>query len=304
MRFLFLHLLLLTALFCPAQKETAHWFLSGSRLAVTPAGIANVVPSGLSPAFNPFTGSTSVADAAGNLLFACDNKTIVNRNLAIMPALAGVTLQGSDKILVAKVPGSSRYYVFYASPNDFKANATWTLQYAIVDLSLNGGLGDVTVFNEVIDSSLSKGFTLAQGHQADEVWLVTHRNATTNFLSYKITAAGLTSTPVSSNAGTGTLTMDYIFKDLKTSHNGKLIAGIAYRDYSSDFAVTYQFLEVFYFDAADGTLTNKVRSARTFGYFFQYQTVEFSPDDRLVYSGGRMVRHKQVTPYPNPAIIV
>ena len=90
--------------------------------------------------------------------------------------------------------------------------------------------------------------------------------------------------PVISRAGNNTILIDYIFKDLKTSFNGKMIAGMAYRDYSTDFATTYGFIEVFNFDASTGRLTARIKTPRTYGYFFQYFSLEFSTDNRLLYA--------------------
>jgi gliding motility-associated-like protein len=278
-------ILIFYAVYCYAQQETSQWFVSGNRISFTPSGGVSVSPlSGSS--FNPLYGSTSVADENGNLLFACDGNTIVNKNLAPMPGLNNTLFFATNnKILAVKVPASSKYYVFYGTPNSYLSNTTWTLKYAVVDLSLNGGLGDVVEYNKVLAADLSQGFTVAQGEGSEDSWLVTHRHATDTFLSYKINNTGLVSDPAISKAGSNPITTEYLFRDLKTSHDGKLIGGIAYRDYSVIFAETIQFLEVFSFDASTGKLANKVRTRRSRGYFFLYQSVEFSPDNRLIYGG-------------------
>lgn len=203
-----------------------------------------------------------------------------------MPSLTDINFYASyGRILAQKIPNSNRYYVFYTKSNTGQVNSPWTLLYAIVDLSLNNGNGDVTAYDQVVDGSLSAGYTLAQGDNTDDAWLVTHRAATDSFFAYKITNAGLSNTPVKSRAGTNTNAIDYIFRELKTSHDGKMIAGVAYRDYSVDFASTRQFIEVFNFNAGDGRITNKVRTERIGNYFYTYQSVEFSPDNRLLYGG-------------------
>ncbi|HZF63568.1 MAG TPA: hypothetical protein VEZ55_03735, partial [Chitinophagaceae bacterium] len=123
--------------FC--QRETSQWFLNNNRIFVAPTGISNLPPvvSTVSNPFNPSIASTSVSDAAGNLLFACDGATIIDRNLNVMPALDGKRLTSTnDKVLAVKIPGSSKYYVFYSSYNINHRNAPYTLRYALVDLSL------------------------------------------------------------------------------------------------------------------------------------------------------------------------
>jgi hypothetical protein len=269
-----------------AQLETSHWFLRNNHVTIKPSGVNNVTPSGISSSFNPIYGSTSVSDKAGDLLFACDGNTIVDKNYSVMPALKGINFYGNNnKVLAVKIPNSTRYYVFYGRSFGTGRNLPWTLKYAIVDLSLNGGLGDVTSYDNVIAADLSQGFTLANASNNEDVWLITHRAATDNFLLYKITASGLQSMPVISEAGTVATTQDYLFRDLKTSHDGKMIAGIAYRDYTTIFAETIRFLEVFNLDATNGRLTSKVRTKRVGGYFDIFQTLEFSADNRLLYKG-------------------
>jgi gliding motility-associated-like protein len=286
MRYLLLVVCLFTRLHVHAQKETSQWFLHNNRIEISSTGIRNINPSGISSAFNPRIASTSISDANGNLLFACDGKVIIDRNLSVMPALKNAAISSDvNKILAYKIPGTSKYYVFYAKQNGIARNSTCTVKYAVVDLLLNGGLGDVVSYDEVVASDLSMGFTIAQGPDTEEGWLVTHRNATDSFLTYKITGAGLNKSPVISKAGLQAVTSSYIFKDLKTSPNGKIIAGISYRDYTDLFASAYSFVEAFYFDPITGMLTNKVRSRRTNEYYIYSLTVEFSPDNRLLYVG-------------------
>ncbi len=68
---------------------------------------------------NSFPASTSVSDNDGNLLFASDGKTIIDKELNIMPSIKNILFKGSnDKVLAFKIPGSSKYYVFYSSAND------------------------------------------------------------------------------------------------------------------------------------------------------------------------------------------
>lgn len=243
--------------------------------------------------------STSVADANGNLLFASNGGAIIDRNLNLMPALANQTLlTGSGEVLIQQIPGSDRYYLFYTTQNvPGNVNSKWTLRFAIVDMALNGGNGDVTTYNQVIDTSSSPSFTLAQGNTLSEAWLVMHRYATDSFYAFNINSAGLSSTPVKSRAGTNATLSDYIFRDIKTSFDGKTIAGITYRDYTGAFAYTIGFIELYHFNAATGALTYKVRSLRKSGYFFSYLSIEFSPDNRLLYTC-RATRSGSLQPCP------
>ena len=269
---------------CSAQLETRNWFLNSNHLSVTPAGVTTGLPMPPQP-FGPAYKSTSISDPAGNLIFAFNGAKIIDRNMSVMPALASVNLLGGlGKMQIQKIPNSNKYYVFYMIRNSSVQNSAWTLKYAVVDLLLNSGNGDVTVYDQVVETNSSPSFTLVEGEDPSVAWLVTHRCATDSFFAYRITNAGLAATPVVSKAGTCQTTIDYIFYDLKTSYNGKMIAGITYRDYTDFFAMTWGFTEVFNFNAVTGNLTAKVRTRRTSGYFSTYMSLEFSPDNRLLYT--------------------
>lgn len=266
-----------------AQKETSHWFLNGSHVLVTPSGISNTNPTGTSGLFHPINRTTSVSDPAGNLLFAADGNTIIDKNLSEMPSVKGKAMGGGRKILAIQIPNSNKYYLFYTHADYSISGAlSCTLTYALIDLSLNNGAGDVTEIR-MLDTVLSEAFTLVQSPTSGDAWLVTHKLGTTKFLSYQITATGINSVPVTSNAGTVALIFDYAFVDLKTSPDGKMIGGYCYRVHPGFFAETYQFAEVFNFDFATGVVSNRVRSFRRSGYFFNNFSVEFSPDNRLFY---------------------
>jgi gliding motility-associated-like protein len=268
-----------------SQNETNHWFLRNSHIAVTPTGVSPVTPSAISTNFNPTSGSTSLADASGNLLFACDGRTIIDRDYNVMQGLAGVTFSAdNNKVLAVNVPLTTNYLVFYSKQNT-PGSYRYTLKYAVVNLALNGGKGAVISYDHVIADDLSQGFTLMQPQPGGESWLVLHRAQTDTFLSYRVSSAGLASAPVISKAGTYSDLRDYLFMDLKTSPDGKMIAGLAYRSVGTIFAESQQFLEVYNVDETTGKLTYKIRTTRYRGYFKSWQTVEFSPDNRLVYVG-------------------
>ena len=286
MRRIFTVLLLLTGGSGFAQKETSNWFLFQTHTAVTPAGVTTELPGPNYNDFNPLLNSTSLSDANGNLLFANDGNTIIDKDFAVMPALKDVFFRAQyGRMLIQQLPGTKQYFVFYTAANNSTANSPYTLRYAVVDLALRNGSGDVTVYNQVVDSTLSPGYTLVQEKDGGDAWLVTHRSATDSFLLYKITSAGIANTPVVRRAGVDPQKQDYIFKELKPSHDGKMLAGIAYRDYTTIFSASKQFTEVFTFDFTTGAIASKVRTQIDGGYFEAYKSVEFSPDNRLLYTG-------------------
>ncbi len=283
MRFLPGLVLLLLSTTLPAQKETGRWFLANTSNRVEPNGVTTGFPVP-----NNFFGimPTSVSDAAGNLLFACDGNTVVDRNLQAMPGNPTQGLGGgAARVLAQKIPNSTRYFIFYAASENYSSvNSPWTLKYAVVDMALNSGKGELVSYDNLVSTGVSPAYTLVQDNNTGNAWLVTHRVATDIFVAYPINTTGLSATPVISTTGVNAIKTDYLFRDLKTSHDGKMLAGFNYMDRSDIFANTRQFIEVFNFDFASGTLSSRNWSAG-FGYYFGiYHSVEFSPDDRLLYA--------------------
>ncbi len=118
-----------------AQKETSNWFFVQNALSISPAGITMGLPVPNNANFSYRTTNTAVSDAGGNLLFACDGDKIIDKNLAVMPAMVNVNFNaGLGTVLAQQIPGSSKYLFFYNTPNYTFANANWTLKYAVIDL--------------------------------------------------------------------------------------------------------------------------------------------------------------------------
>ncbi|MBC7935856.1 MAG: gliding motility-associated C-terminal domain-containing protein [Rhizobacter sp.] len=268
-----------------SQLESSHWFSAQDHRLVRPAGVTLGLPMPpVSAQYYATTRSSSVADAQGNLLFATNGYTIIDKNLNPMPALPMGTPfnAGGNKLGIQHIPNTRQYYVFYIIINNYPdPNSSSTLKYALVDMDLNAGKGDVVSYNNVLDTNMSGAFTLAQGDDPSTAWLITHKHATDSFYVYPVTSAGL-GTPIKSRTGTA-VPQEYIFKEMKTSFDGKKIAGFASRYYPGLFSTSINFLEVFDFNNITGTVTSKVRSRRASNFYSGSRAIEFSADNRLLY---------------------
>jgi gliding motility-associated-like protein len=275
-----LFLLIFFSSFCSAQKEISHWLLNDqNRIKINNDGTVTNQPA---PNLMFGNESASIADSAGNLLFFSNGFKVFDKNLVPMPALANIDLTGNFNLKIAPYPGQpNKYYLFYT--NIITYPSPYTLKYAVIDMSLNGGLGDVTTYNNVIDTLISPMFTLVNKEGTGDFWLITHRNQTDSFFSRLVTSVQINPTPVISVAGMNSVKTEYSFLDLRPSHDGKMIAGFTYTNYSGLFAYTVSFMEVFNFNSSTGLLSNKVKTMRLPGYFIGNGQVEFSPDNKLLY---------------------
>ena len=120
MRTWFLFLSLLVTICTHAQLETANWFHAYNRTKITPAGVTTGLPMPAQNVFNTGRRTASISDANGNLLFACNGATIIDRDLNPMPALATATLNSTaDKILIQQIPAAAVTMCFIPSKNFF-----------------------------------------------------------------------------------------------------------------------------------------------------------------------------------------
>jgi gliding motility-associated-like protein len=233
-------------------------------------------------------GTASVADATGQLLFYTEGSTVWDKNgnimpngidltpfaTTIVPAPTGSTTQGA---LIVPVPAStSRYFVFSMTCLELGTSAL-RLYYSVVDMNLNGGLGDVIPAEKsiLVDSVLSERMTAVVGQWCN-IWLLTSTDAGPAIKAYEITANGINPTPVVSPAGPNTSLVDALGV-LKVSPDGrKLVA----TKLSIVNGVT-----LFDFDNGTGIATNPQNISPIWGSY----GAEFSPDNTKLYVNGNTI---------------
>lgn len=202
-----------------AQHENDHWVFGNNKWKFDATHYLGYIHTINSP-YLRYASSVISDKNTGNLLFYSDGYKIYDKNGAVMnngDNLFGVNNTAfntfgnpSDQssIIVPLPNSNSIYYVFYINGDkkvDDQENLSDTtsynygLRYAIVDMSLNGGLGAVTSKNNILFSnSPTNALTSTVGSNGNSYWIVTANNG--NFLSYKLTPGGLNTNPVSSPA--------------------------------------------------------------------------------------------------------
>ena len=251
-----------------AQHETDHWFFGVHAGLDFSSGIV-VAESGGQVYTNE--GCSSMSDASGNLLFYTDGITVWNRNHEVMPN--GTDLDGGSSstqaaLIVPDPAGVSKYYVFTTDetggPNGFR--------FSIVDVTLQGGLGDVTIKDSLVrDTVTEKLAAVRQGHKGD-YWIAVHKWGSDEYDVYSLTVNGLSLTPVVSNIGTvlTTAQIQNTYGQLKFSPCGdRLASANGYLD----------TVDVFDFDVETGIISNCISipmPAHVYG-------VEFSPNEQFLY---------------------
>jgi len=181
-----------------AQKEANNWFFgehaglnfnSGSPVAVSGGQL------------NTEEGCTSISNNSGQLLFYTNGVFVYNREHVRMPN--GFGLQGdqssTQSAIIVPKPGSVNiYYIFTVMDQNGSGEG---LRYTAVDMSLEGGLGDIvtTEKNISILSNSSEKVTAVRSANSDSVLIITYKN--TSFYVYKVTTDGVNTTAISISDG-------------------------------------------------------------------------------------------------------
>jgi len=225
-------------------------------------------------------GCASISDSSGNILFYTNGMTVWDKNHAEMPngfGLLGHVSSSQSAVIVQKPGFNTTYYIFTtdAAHNDLVNG----LNYSIIDMSQNGGLGDVISKNNLLHTPVSEKVTAVSHSNQIDVWIITHEWNSNSFRAYLLTNTGLNSIensipgyPVISSTG--------------SYHGGSIWGAIGYMKASQNgnkigLAIHNDKYEIFDFANLTGIVSNPISitspvSIRQYG-------VEFSPDESKLY---------------------
>jgi len=182
--------------FISAQEEASFWYFGDY------AGLdfSNSVPVVLSNSgMFAEAGCATISNKKGNLQFYTNGGEVWNKENQLMPN--GTGLNGSQVLnqnsLIVPLPGSD--HIFYL----FTINANFDsvgLSYSIVNMQLNGGLGDVQIKNKFLYKGFIEKLTGARHCNGKDVWIVGH-NRLDGYFSFLLSADSLAKTPVESFTG-------------------------------------------------------------------------------------------------------
>jgi len=222
--------------------------------------------------------SGGICDQNGNTLFYSDGDAIYNANHNSMPSSA-IWKSNSVRMGPLAVPtigNTNRYWVFQV---DGSSTSTFTgplgkwdgLYYHIINMSLNGGQGDIMggIQNVSLVDSTAEAVIAIMHENGEDFWVITRKAHSNNFYSFLVTKTGVCTTPVISSVGS---TAPYTVGLLKLtpSHDGNQIAS----------AESSAFAQLFDFDKCSGKLSNP-QNIGTISR--KHYDVAFSPNDSLIY---------------------
>ena len=217
-------------------------------------------------------GSSVACDPTGNLLFytnggeySSQTGAVWNRNHQIMPNGSLGTLAGCASSIQSSIglkkPGSSNIYYLFST--DCAENGLEKgLTYSIIDMDLNGGLGDVIVKGEPLVGNTNESLTAAVHSNEKDYWVITHKANTDSFYVYHFSNNGIAGVVKSK---VGPVTNNYA-GEVKVSANGTRLV----------YCGT-SFTGLFDFDPSTGIVSNH-RDLNVGGF-----TASFSPNCELLY---------------------
>ncbi len=231
-----------------AQKEAAIWYFgeyagldfnSGSPVALTNGQLSTD------------EGCTTISDKNGNLLFYTDGSIVYDKSHNVMPngtGLLGHRSSTQSAIIVPRPNNPNLYYIFTVDePNPYNADDNDIndvdppnngLNYSLVDLRLNNGLGDIVsteknipliTYNkndsEEVKFKCSEKVTAVQHGDGVSFWVITHFINT--FYSFKVGTLGIDKNPVKTVTSFNIPIGGYNYNAigyLKVSPNGRKLA--------------------------------------------------------------------------------
>lgn len=254
-----------------AQKQNNIW-LFGDRAGLD---FNFSPPKPITGSMIALEGCASIANENGELLFYTNGISVWDRNHQLMPNGSGLLggESSTQAALIVPQPDSPNLYFLFTTEHEFTAGK---LAYSLIDMNLNGGLGDVVENSKntlVTDSVGEKIIAIPHANRHD-IWIVTHTLLSNHFLAYLVTPSGLINSPVISSIGSEYTLVYSAPGPIRAAHNGKKIA-IA--------GTVIGVLEFFDFDSQTGELKNAVSLIDEFPKGQYFYGIEFSPNDSLLY---------------------
>ena len=256
-------------------------------------------------AMHALEGCATICDGDGTLLFYTDGLTVWNEEHEIMENGTGLLGNSSSaqSSIVVPAPGfEDQYYIFTTMVE------AAGMRYSIVDMTLDGGLGDIVAGekNILFHEDVTEKLVATLHSNLQDFWIIGHEWGNDNYVAYQLTPAGLVDQPVISSVGevlsTGGYYQQHSVGSLQVSYQGDLLAAANFFD-SGNF-------ELFSFNNATGELTFIDQSASS---YYRPYSVEFSPDGNLLYgtveneeyTDGRVYQFdlSQLNPLENPVLV-
>lgn len=188
-KFLIIIPLLIFNLFIKGQnKRGNHWYF-GYEAGINFNGSFPVAET--NGKMESIEGTCSISDTSGNVLFYSNGEKVWNKNHVVMPNgnnLSGNQSSNQSSIIILSPLNSSIYFLFTTDV------ITYGTRYSIIDMTLNGGLGDVTSAKNILLYNTGTEEIAATLHcNANDYWVVGRQSVqdSIKFYTYLVNGNGV-----------------------------------------------------------------------------------------------------------------
>lgn len=247
-------------------------------------------------AMSSFEGVCTVSDSLGNLQFYSNSEKIWNSMHQVMPN--GDSLFGSQSSaqspVAIRIHNSNKFYLFHTEAGETYPNSR--LSYSIVDMSLDGGLGDVDTANKnvVLEPIIRERIAACPGRGSYEgdFWLAAQTTGNTIAI-YRVSESGVFLHAYQSIGTSGI----FITSQMKFSPNTKFVVYSA--RYVDENSVNVFGIQLLRFNSSTGVFSDPVFLENTFSYGY-----EFSSNNEFIYwKKGENVIRARIAYYEEAAIL-
>lgn len=283
------HLLVLAPFLSIAQPEHRNWYF-GYGAALEMNGTAPVSLG--TSAMQTDEGVASISDDNGGMLFYTNGESVWNSAHALMPNGTGLAghFSSSQSALIVPVPDNQgSYYIFTTPAQAMIGGGVYEgLAWSMVDMSLSGGLGDVTLKNIELEGPVVEKLSATRHANGRDVWVVAHGWNNANYYAYLVTCSGIQG-PVISEAGRPMVNDPNdgrvaAIGCMKISPQGDRIASV-WTHYEENYQHEIR-LDVLDFDNFTGVVSNAISDTKVPAGpedILQAYGVSFSPNGQLLY---------------------
>lgn len=203
-------------------------------------------------------GGASISDKSGNLLFYTNGFAVWDKTGQRMAnTFGGAGIGGhpsSSSVAATNVPGEdSLFYIFCTNQGNFG------IKYSIIDMKLNGGLGDAVSKNILVPGSLGTSERLCIIDHCDGLnyWLIATKTNTDTILAFKVTADTIEAPIISGTVGMGGGQKFAFPGTIKSSPDGSRIA-IASWNFGAQGDSTRHTCGLYNFNKSTGVISNPI----------------------------------------------
>ncbi|MBL7711735.1 MAG: hypothetical protein JNL13_04700 [Chitinophagaceae bacterium] len=213
---LFYLLMLLVTLPAGAQKENNIWAFSDSLGLDFNSGNPVLIPTRITARES----CASVCDASGALLFYSNGLKVFDKTHTVMPngnGIDGAALSSATQgVAISPVPEEPGKYFLFTLDQIEWPGGTGALHYSLIDMSLNGGKGDIVpgFKNRLLAKDMSEKMVLASSCKGN--WLITHDMNKPVFYAWPLRSSSVALSPVVS-VTPGLSGTRYIMGEMKMS---------------------------------------------------------------------------------------